>query len=175
MRSIGVLTNIDPGDAFDITTWSAVEVAAGLFCTSAPAMKPVIAKLAPGFISSISSSSRTGGAASYGNRENKYGSRTGQFRSHRHASNHDAIELSSQQDVEFGGQSRTTNTVWRGDDHNSKLSDGESERAVLDEEYHQAMKKRAIVKTISVKLEEHVTSQASRSDGGNSTKGFEHI
>ena len=173
MRSIGVLADIYPGDAFDITTWSAVEVAAGLFCTSAPAMKPVIAKLAPGFISSISTS-RTGGAASYGNRENKYGSRTGQFRSHRHPSNHDAIELSSQHDLEFGAQSRTTNNVWRGDDNN-KLSDGESERGVLDEEYHKAMKKRAIVKTISVKLEEHVTRPASRTEGGNSTKGFEHI
>ncbi|PVH85379.1 hypothetical protein DL98DRAFT_583476 [Cadophora sp. DSE1049] len=76
-----------------------------------------------------------------------------------HPISDDAIELSSQHDLHFGGQTRTTNSVWRGDD-NSKLSDSESERAVVGEEQHNAMKKEDIVGTINVKVEEHVTGRA---------------
>jgi len=134
-------------------------------------MKPVIAKLAPGLISSISNS-RSGGAPSYSHREN-YGSRTAQTRSHRYPNSDDAIELRSKSDIEFGDRSQ--NNAWRGED-NAKLSDGESERGVLDDGYHDMMKKRDrdIVKTISVKVE-HVNNRTSRSDGASRTKGFEHI
>ncbi|KAF4628888.1 hypothetical protein G7Y89_g9255 [Cudoniella acicularis] len=41
-------------DGYDVTTWSSVEVSTGIFCASAPCIRPLLRQIAPGFMSSIS-------------------------------------------------------------------------------------------------------------------------
>jgi len=41
-------------DASDLTTWSSIEINTGLFCTSAPTLRPLLRNIAPNLLSSIS-------------------------------------------------------------------------------------------------------------------------
>jgi len=41
----------DAGVAYDVSIWSGVEVAGGLFCVSAPRTRPLIKRYTPGFLS----------------------------------------------------------------------------------------------------------------------------
>jgi len=42
-----ISTHIIAGDSYDVTTWSAVAVNVGLFCASAPTIRPLIRQLIP--------------------------------------------------------------------------------------------------------------------------------
>jgi hypothetical protein len=47
-------TDLEKGDSYDVGIWNLVEVNVGLICASAPALKPLIRKVTPGFLSSLS-------------------------------------------------------------------------------------------------------------------------
>ena len=47
------------GDSYEIAIWSAVEVNTGLFCTAAPAVKPVLRKIVPSLLSPVPLGSTT--------------------------------------------------------------------------------------------------------------------
>ncbi|TVY33800.1 hypothetical protein LSUB1_G006802 [Lachnellula subtilissima] len=97
-------------DGIDIAVWTGVEVNAGLFCASAPAIKPLLRKFAPSLLSS-SSGKRTSyncsGKGAYGQ-----GSR-----------------FDLQTEPRKKGSAVLTNKAWRGDV--SPGGDSESERRVL--------------------------------------------
>lgn len=71
-------------------------------------------------------------------------------------------------------ENRTTNRVWRGDDESLKVSDGDSEKAVLGPQLSTSFGKGEIMKTVTLKIEEHGKAGSTKSDNG-SMKGFEHI
>jgi len=141
-------------DSYDITIWSSVEVNTGIFCASAAAIKPLIRKLSPSFLSSGAGTSRTNGNSR--SQMGTYG--TGTFSSRRgHNMADGAIELSS--------QASNSNKFWA--DRVNTSSSEDSERGVLGLESIRG----EIRKTVSV----HVTEQVAVEDMGNGVRRFEHV
>jgi hypothetical protein len=164
-----------PGTSWDVATWSAVEVNAGLFCASAPAIKPLLRRVIPGLMASSlgSSSNPTGG---YG----KSKSNTNAFSGLRSRVQHpdDALELRSAAHMEFGGAGKTTNTFWVGDDDSEgKDGDSDSTKGVLRNGGHnnQNGKNGLIMKTVSVHVTDERPSSRSSNSESRSTKRFEHV
>jgi hypothetical protein len=96
------------GDTYDITIWSSVEINTAIFCASAAAIKPLLRKIAPSFLSSHEPS------ASYGGSRSKRGIyRTGTLSSRKgHHLGDGVMELTSQTDLKFSTSSNTTNNFW---------------------------------------------------------------
>jgi hypothetical protein len=84
-REIG---NIEAGERdipwimFDVTIWTSVDINTGLFCASAPSLKPLLKRLVPGML----------GSSRFSKKESGYAG--GIIQSRRRAP--DAFELSSQ-------------------------------------------------------------------------------
>ncbi|KAN0099524.1 hypothetical protein V8E51_013299 [Hyaloscypha variabilis] len=124
-------------DASDVTTWTSLEVGIGLFCASAPTIRPLIRQIAPNLLVSISQTlsgtSRrqrtkygTGKTNGYVNGMATFGSRRAE-----------AFELKSRDEGEFGerteGQPREGSTFWvrsDGDEESRALGDGEIMKTV---------------------------------------------
>lgn len=106
-----------PGNSYDIAIWSSVEVNTSLFCASAAAIKPLLRKISPSFLSSISArTTRT----TPGSRN-----KLDIYPRSKHRSAANAIELNSQHDLRISpGISAITNTLWA--DGRNKSSDEES-------------------------------------------------
>ena len=131
----------------------------GLICTSAPAMKPIIRKFVPGFLSSMYG---TQSGPTYPHHKPKYGSssvRSRRFDSQT-AGNRQLIELSSHSNLELSAKSGITNVVWRGDEESIQVGDADGESLVI-----QSGSKENIVKTISVKVEERRESVGRNEEG----------
>lgn len=47
-------SNDSAWDALDVTTWTSLEVSVGLFCSSAQCIRPLIRKISPGLLASVS-------------------------------------------------------------------------------------------------------------------------
>ena len=176
------LTLPNLGDFANITTWSAVEVDTGLFCASAPAIKPLLRKLLPNLISSSfsethSDPTRLQGRSNYS---------TGTHITHNRPTG--AFELDSQTDLRHGfGRNKNdtvvTNKVWRGRgaDEDSKVKythwdDSNSEDAVLAADA--APPKGpigAIVKTVSVTITSSQDDESRSMEGKNSVGKFEAV
>ena len=131
----------------------------GLICTSAPAMKPIIRKFVPGFLSSMYG---TQSGPTYTHHKPKYGSasvRSRRFDSQA-AGNGQSIELSSHSNLELPAKSGITNRFWRGDEESIKVGDGDGETLVI-----QSGSKENIVKTVSVQVEERRESVRRNEEG----------
>lgn len=76
-----------PYVSYDVTIWTSVKINTGLFCTSAPSLKPLLQKSAPGILSS--SSRPTKNRSNFGNYAS--GTRTG-----KRTVTNQAFELNSQ-------------------------------------------------------------------------------
>lgn len=129
-----------PYVSYDVTIWTAVELNTGLFCASAPSLKPVIQKFMPGILTSIRSS-KMGSKFSYGKGTNN--------KSGRNASG--AFELSSQ--TNLGSSIGKEGQIWDGDRDRGRHEtscDTLPNNAVLDKEYESDIGIRRTVKvTIS--------------------------
>jgi hypothetical protein len=170
VRIVHVIGSLDaPWDSYDVDIWCAVEINIGIFCASAPAVKPLLRQLAPGLLSSINTESgfNTNTRATSG----KYGggSRIRQ-------SNAPGFELSSQTDLEFPPKDPKSgvNHSWIDFESNKKSdSDGDSERAIVDS----GVKDGEIRKTVRVMVEDYRGS--GRDDAylarPNSVGKFEHV
>ncbi|KAE9364430.1 hypothetical protein N431DRAFT_563737 [Stipitochalara longipes BDJ] len=128
-------------DASDVTTWTSLEVSIGLFCTSAPTIRPLIRQIAPNFLVSVSrtlsgTSKRQGTKYGTGN-TNGYVNGTATFGSRMGPGRAEAFELKSRDEGEFGertvSQSREGNTFWvRSDSDESSRESGEDEEGKVD-------------------------------------------
>jgi hypothetical protein len=105
------------GGASDITTWTSLEVNVGLFCASAPYIRPLLRQIAPNLPASVSrtfsGTSRQRGT-NYGiSKTNGYVNGMATFGSRR-GGRGEAFELKSADDREFGKQAqpRERNTFW---------------------------------------------------------------
>jgi hypothetical protein len=88
--------------------WSSVEINTATFCASAAAIKPLLRKIAPSFLSSDETSPSYGGSRS---KRGIYGTGTLSSRKGHHLGD-GATELTSQTDLEFSISSNTTNNFW---------------------------------------------------------------
>jgi hypothetical protein len=143
---------MDPiGDASDVTTWTSLEVSVGLFCASAPCIRPLIRQIAPNLLASVSrtlSGISRQRATKYGtSKTNGYANGTATFSSRRGARG-EAFELKSVDEGEFGKQAqpREGNTFWVRSD-----SDEISEESGQDTERKADGK---IMKTVRVSVQE---------------------
>lgn len=147
---------------------------AGLFCASAPAIKPLLRKIAPGLLSSLS-----GGTTSYTHSGKRVygqgsrfgtaqGSRIGGRKSGRHNELHSGTELDDMPHTYRKEASNITNTFWRSED--SVAKDSESERRVLD-----GQNPGQIRKTVSVMVTKHENVDDGERSSGSSVKKFEHV
>lgn len=91
-----------PYISYDVTIWTSVELNTGLFCSSAPTIKPLLQKILPGVLTSVRSS----------NTGSKWGTYHvgGTNQSRRRAP--DAFELSSQ--TNLGVDAERNGQVWNG-------------------------------------------------------------
>lgn len=109
------------GEIANITTWSAVEVNTGLFCASAPAIKPLLRRFKFNFLSSS-----TGGTAE-GKVQSRH-MRIGEVSNLKYSKGH--IELNSR-DIRRQCKSSSTNTttvkIWGGNDNGDQTSTGDNE------------------------------------------------
>jgi len=114
----------DPSyDSYTVDIWCAVEINTGLFCVSAPAIKPLLRKFAPGLLGSMEppsiplSKTRSYGASTFMSRV-------------RNSS--DGFELSSQTNLEYPVQPHFgVNRSWIDVEGQEKgSSDNDSERVV---------------------------------------------
>ncbi|PMD45693.1 hypothetical protein L207DRAFT_562804 [Hyaloscypha variabilis F] len=137
-------------DFADITTWSAVEINTGLFCASAPAIKPLMRKWTPGFLSSTHS------VSDVDRYRNHYSStrdiaRTATTKSQIGITAFELKDQLAQAPGERG--SGRSKTIW-GEDNKSKVShmeDSDSARAILGERFGDG----GIIKTVSISVHEH--------------------
>lgn len=150
-----------------------MEVQTGLFCVSAPCIRPLLHKVAPGFVSSISQTvSRTSNARSK-TKASIYGNEI-PFSSRIRGTN--AYELHSVNDSAFAGNPKGTriNLVSSGSENGGWGADADdaSQVAVL----HARSKGSEIVKTISVTVTDG-TSKGSEVDvsGETGVTKFEHV
>ncbi|CZR67374.1 related to integral membrane protein [Phialocephala subalpina] len=135
-----------PWNGYEITTWSTVEVATGLFCASAPCIRPLLRQIAPGFMSSISQTfSGPSRARTHTGPSSKYGIGSVAGKSKRG----EAFELNS-----TGGDGRGTGTFWVGEEESGKRrsADEGSEVSVLPSRQVDDGGKGDIVKTVSVSV-----------------------
>jgi hypothetical protein len=108
---------IGTGDASDVTTWTSLEVSVGLFCASAPCIRPLIRQIAPDFLASVSrtfsGSSRQRGTKYGTSKANGYAKGAATFGSRR-GGRGEAFELQSADEGEFGkeAQPREGNSFW---------------------------------------------------------------
>ncbi len=171
-------------DFSNITTWTAIEVDTGLFCASAPAIRPVIRKLTPRFMSySLDDPSNS---PTYQRHESRH-QRTDNIR---HASQPhnpasvDAYELNSQMDLNLNRtEKKTTYKFWthkgEADDENDckdvTWDDSNSEDAVLGSETKRERaqeREGVIMKTVSVKVTDHRSESC---EEGKREKGVERF
>ncbi|KUJ17544.1 uncharacterized protein LY89DRAFT_584744, partial [Mollisia scopiformis] len=136
-----------------VTTWTTLEVATGLFCASAPCIRPLLRQIAPGFMSSLSQTfsgpskarTKTGPSSKYGlgsvNRVGKRG---------------EAFELSSR-----GEGDRATFWIEEGDNRKSAADSEESENS-----------KGNITKTVVVSVRHDESSSSSLPA---ETKGWQNV
>ncbi len=149
-------------NGYEITTWTTLEVLTGLFCASAPCIRPLLRQIAPGLMSSVSqtfsgpSNGRTGGTGG-----KVYGNATGISLSTRRKDRADAYELRSMGgDEDFapvtGLKGNSTFWVEKGNAKDSSDDDeGASQRGVLrssgtGDELGATGSKNDILKTVSV-------------------------
>ncbi|TVY17205.1 hypothetical protein LARI1_G005173, partial [Lachnellula arida] len=162
-------------EGIDYTIWTGVEVNAGLFCASAPAIKPLLRNFAPGLLSSSNgrrTSYNRSGKRAYG-QVSRFG-RSDITSWRRGGTRSDRIELQSQ-DLENGsredGSAVLTNKVWRGDVPPG--GDSESERRVLGRVDGPG----DIRKTVDITVSEQRREATDESHEGSesSVKKFEHV
>jgi hypothetical protein len=120
-------------DSYDIDIWTAVEINAGIFCVSAPAVKPLLRQIAPGLLSSMRTTDN------FTSQSRKHSSGTAISRM---TANHPGFELSSQSNLELPPRDANMgNKSWI--DFETKASresdggasgDAESERAIVEHE-----------------------------------------
>ncbi|PMD37525.1 hypothetical protein L207DRAFT_531807 [Hyaloscypha variabilis F] len=124
-------------DASDVTTWTSLEVSIGLFCASAPTIRPLIRQIAPNLLVSISQTlsgtSRRQGTKYETGKKNGYVTGTAKFGSRRA----EAFELKSRDEGEFGerteGQPREGSTFWvrsNSDEESRASGDGDIMKTV---------------------------------------------
>jgi hypothetical protein len=173
VRIIHVTTTTDISwDSYDVDIWAAVEINTGIFCVAAPAVKPLLRQIAPGFLSSIWTAD-TG----FPTQSRKYAG--GTVISRLAASKLDnGFELSSQSNLPFPPKDERQGTSKSWIDFEGKKSDGgsasgvsdgdaESERAIMEKE----VKGGEIRKTVRVRVEESRKDSA----GGQRVDGFECV
>jgi hypothetical protein len=96
------------GDVSDLTTWTSIEVSVGLFCASAPAIRPLIRKIAPNLFPSESQTLNRGGTLRQSGTKHgvskRYGYVNGTATSgpRRGVGRGEAFELESWDEGEFG-------------------------------------------------------------------------
>ncbi|PVH68748.1 hypothetical protein DL98DRAFT_474508 [Cadophora sp. DSE1049] len=112
-------------DFVNITTWSAVEVQTGLFCASAPAIKPLLRKLFPGHFSTVGPSSNKATPNPYSNNKRAH-TLSGKFS---RRNNGRDIELSSCEDGIGGVGDRNKTGIWS--DTYVEMNDGDSSKAII--------------------------------------------
>ena len=141
-----------------------METATGLFCASAPTIRPLLRKISPGFLSSLSKT--YGSGAQSGMKPSKYGAGT-----HKSARRPvEGFELHSQNGEDFGNGSKgtTTNSFWTGKNGEVSDDDESSERGVLGRQpMAPGYQKENIVKTVRVTVQQHASDE--------SVRGFEHV
>ncbi|KAN0089491.1 hypothetical protein V8E51_019751 [Hyaloscypha variabilis] len=132
VRILRVISSQDePWDSYDVDIWAAVEINAGIFCVSAPAVKPLIRQIAPGLLSSI------GATDNFPTQTRKYGGGTAISRM---TSNHGGFELSSQTNLDFPPKDpNVRNKSWIDFGTNASrasesVGDAESERAIVEKD-----------------------------------------
>ncbi|KAH8776000.1 hypothetical protein F5882DRAFT_162477 [Hyaloscypha sp. PMI_1271] len=107
-------------DVSDLTTWTSIEVSVGLFCASAPAIRPLIRKIAPNLFPSVSQTLSRGGTLRQSgtkhalSKRNGYVHGTTMSRSRRGVGRDEAFELDSWDEGEFGKgrMGEVGNTFW---------------------------------------------------------------
>lgn len=113
----------ETGNSYDVGIWNLVEVDVGLFCASAPAVKPLIRKITPDFLASLSD--RTLGST---RRTRSIGASRSRGQITRHSN---ALELSSSTDIKFPPTEVTKpKSTWL-DERNMRKTSSDSEAAVL--------------------------------------------
>lgn len=127
VRLLQITNSLDvPYDSYDVCIWTAVEISTGLFCACAPATKPLLRKLVPQLISSVSGSTNGSPAENFKSRHVGLGTKKNR------GMTNNALELSSETDFEFGSNERG-GRVWADGKgrKNGFGGDDESEIAVL--------------------------------------------
>ncbi|KAE9365448.1 hypothetical protein N431DRAFT_101027 [Stipitochalara longipes BDJ] len=158
VRVLRVVSSQDvPWDSYDVDIWAAVEINAGIFCVSAPAVKPLLRQIAPGFLSSI------GASDNYPTQTRKYGGGTAISRM---TANHPGFELSSQTNLGFPPKNPNVgNKSWidfetKASRESESVGDAESERAIVEKEVREG----EIRKTVRVMVQ-GVKKDQDRVDG----------
>lgn len=138
MRVVRIVNSPDvPWDSYDVDIWAAVEVSTGIFCVSAPAVKPLIRQIAPGLLSSVGDSNA---ANTFITNSRKYGGGTAISRVR--GEGNKGFELSSQTNLGFPPKVEGVgNKSWinfetkasRESDEGAS-GDAESERAIVEKE-----------------------------------------
>ena len=151
MRILRVTASQDvPWDSYDVDIWAAVEINAGIFCVSAPAVKPLLHQIAPGLLSSI------GTDTNLPSNSRKYGGGTGISRISGNKNNA-GFELSRNSNIDFPPKDpNVVHKSWidfegkRSDiSGGSDEGDAESERAIMEKEVRDG----EIRKTVRVMVE----------------------
>ncbi|KAH6665666.1 hypothetical protein B0J14DRAFT_209952 [Halenospora varia] len=168
-------------NSYDVTTWSSVEVSTGLFCASAPTIRPLLRQIAPGFMSSISQT--FSGPTRTGTKSGMYG--TGTHKSRLRGRDVEAFELrSNENELGNNGTGTVTTVSWAGNGKDKKKGsmsnsdEGDSQRSVLGA----GKADEAILKTVSVTVTDGTNSSVldregdeGASTGQNSIVRFEHV
>ncbi|RDW88470.1 hypothetical protein BP6252_00502 [Coleophoma cylindrospora] len=94
--------------AYDTSIWSATEVCVGIFCATAPSVKPFLRKYAPGLLSTLASSLERGGVTC-----------TAHGRSNHTALHDDGIELENRDQIPILESGQRPGTRGLADDKNS--------------------------------------------------------
>jgi len=97
----------DPSwDAVSLTIWTSIEVNTGLFCAAAPAIKPLIRRIAPRILSRTTYDSNEGPC-----RKPEYGGTSTRFSSH--PTSEGAFELHSQTELDYAVENGSSSKkIW---------------------------------------------------------------
>ena len=161
------------GTGIQASIWSTVEMQTGLFCVSAPCIRPVLHKVAPGLMSSFSETiSRTSNgrhkarASIYGNRTTFTGCIRGT----------DAYEIHSLNELTSTGNPKGTLTNMVSDGNGKGGWGEEAENSSQVAVLHARSKSGEIVKTVSITIT-NGTSKENEEDvsGETDVAKFEHV
>ena len=162
VRVLHIVTSQDvPWDSYDVDIWAAVEINTGIFCVSAPAVKPLLRQLAPGLLSS------SGATDNFPTYTRKCGDGTARRRV---TGTHQGFELSSQTNLDFPPKDpNVVNKSWidfepKSSRESESGGDAESERAIVEKDVRDG----EIRKTVRVMV------QGAKRDRG-AVDGFECV
>lgn len=136
-----------PWDDVSVTIWTSIEVNTGLFCASAPAIKPLLRKIAPRLLSFTEYDSNEGPT-----RRPEYGGNSSLFRSNQ--THRGTFELNSQTELGYAAKNESSSKeIWSDSKVHKGSVNGDDDDSI-------DIGNGGIQKTVSVTMSGHLRQDA---------------